>query len=187
MTTFKFYKLPHAKHLPLPYKATEGSAGYDVHASMIGAGEEGYALKSGWIIKVSTGLCADIPKGWEIQIRPRSGLSSKHGVTVLNAPATIDSDYTGEICVLLINHGSKDFIIRDGDRIAQFVFAPVYSVNVESVDVIEKRTHRGDNGFGSTGVSGMRRKKLTEKEIETAYKEMEQAFNEEVRGACPIR
>ena len=154
MTTFKFYKLPHAKHLPLPYKATEGSAGYDVHASMIGAREKGYALKSGWIINVSTGLCADIPKGWEIQIRPRSGLASKYGVTVLNAPATIDSDYTGEISVLLINHGSKDFIIRDGDRIAQFVFAPVYNVNVESVDVIEKRTDRGCNGFGSTGGNG---------------------------------
>jgi dUTP pyrophosphatase len=154
MTTFKFYKLPHAKHLPLPYKATEGSAGYDVHASGVDWREEGFELRHKQIIRVSTGLCADIPQGWEIQIRPRSGLASKYGVTVLNAPATIDSDYTGEIYVLLINHGYEDFIIRDGDRIAQFVFAPVYNVNVKSVDVIEKRTHRGCNGFGSTGGNG---------------------------------
>ena len=100
---------------------------------------------------VKTGLGCVIPPGWELQVRPRSGLALKHGVTVLNAPGTIDSDYTGELGVLLINHGRSDFYVRPGDRIAQIVAARVEAVEFLWVDNPVRVTERGDSGFGSTG------------------------------------
>lgn len=125
--------------------ATAGAAGYDLCAS------EAVTIKAGEFGKVPTGVRIAMPKGMEAQIRPRSGLAAKHGVTVLNAPGTIDSDYRGEICVILINHGKNDFVIEPGMRIAQMVFAHVTQVDFEQVDELDK-TARGDGGFGSTGM-----------------------------------
>ena len=139
-------RLPHARDLPLPVAATPGSSGSDLRAAL-GAS---VVLESGDTAKVPTGLSVEIPIGWEAQVRPRSGLAAKHGVTVLNAPGTIDSDYRGEIAVLLINHGSKPFRIEHGDRIAQIVFARVETVVwAESQGLASSA--RGGGGFGSTG------------------------------------
>lgn len=99
---------------------------------------------------VKTGLFLEIPEGFEGQVRPRSGLALKHGITVLNAPGTIDSDYRGELCILLINHGPDSFLIEPGDRIAQLVIAPVVQVILEESENLEE-TQRGSGGFGSTG------------------------------------
>lgn len=129
----------------MPERATEGSAGYDLCAS------KAVTIKSGEFEKVPTGVRISMPQGMECQIRPRSGLAGKYGVTVLNAPGTIDSDYRGEICVILINHGKKDFVIEPGMRIAQMVFAHVTQVQFEEVDKLDE-TARGAGGFGSTGV-----------------------------------
>lgn len=129
----------------MPEMATAGAAGYDLCAS------EAVTLKAGEFEKVPTGIRISMPMGMEAQIRPRSGLAAKYGVTVLNAPGTIDSDYRGEICVILINHGKKDFIIEPGMRIAQMVFAHVTQVAFEQVDTLDD-TARGAGGFGSTGV-----------------------------------
>lgn len=101
---------------------------------------------------VSTGLALEIPPGYEGQVRPRSGLAAREGVTVLNAPGTIDSDYRGEVKVILINHGADPVSISDGDRVAQLVFARVEQTELEEVESLE-RTHRGEGGFGSTGTS----------------------------------
>ena len=125
--------------------ATAGSAGYDLCAS------KAVTVKAGEFEKVPTGIRIAMPMGMEAQIRPRSGLAAKHGVTVLNAPGTIDSDYRGEICVILINHGKNDFVIEPGMRIAQMVFAHVTQVAFEQVEVLDD-TARGAGGFGSTGV-----------------------------------
>ena len=129
----------------MPEMATAGAAGYDLCAS------KSIIIKSGEFEKVPTGIKISMPTGLEAQIRPRSGLAAKHGITVLNAPGTIDSDYRGEICVLLINHGKKDFVIEPGMRIAQMVFAKVIKVNFEQVEQLDE-TNRGESGFGSTGV-----------------------------------
>ncbi len=129
----------------LPEMATAGSAGYDLCAS------KAVTIKAGEFEKVPTGIRIAMPMGMEAQIRPRSGLAAKHGVTVLNAPGTIDSDYRGEICVILINHGKNDFVIEPGMRIAQMVFAHVTQVAFEQVEVLDD-TARGAGGFGSTGV-----------------------------------
>lgn len=128
---------------------TSGSAGFDLRASEYGT------IKSGQYKVVPTGLFFDLPENFEMQIRPRSGLAAKKGVTVLNAPGTIDSDYTGEIKVILINHGPSNFVIESGDRIAQAVIATVTAKNLISLnkaDSIDKNTERGSGGFGSTGV-----------------------------------
>jgi len=128
---------------------TAGSAGFDLRASETGS------IKPNEFKVVPTGLFFDLPENFEMQIRPRSGLAAKHGVTVLNSPGTIDSDYTGEIKVILINHGQKIFDIASGDRIAQAVIATVTAKNIiqlSKVDSIEKDTERGTGGFGSTGV-----------------------------------
>ena len=133
-----------------PEYATPGSAGFDLRANLI----EPIVLGVGKRVIVPTGLFFDIPNGMEIQIRSRSGLSIKHGVVVLNGIGTIDSDYTGEIGVILINHGEDDFIINHGDRIAQGVISSVTSkelINFVKVDTINKTTKRGDGGYGSTG------------------------------------
>ena len=129
----------------MPEMATSGAAGYDLCAS------KAVTIKSGEFEKVPTGIRISMPEGLEAQIRPRSGLAAKHGVTVLNAPGTIDSDYRGEICVILINHGKKDFEIEPGMRIAQMVFSKVIKVDFKQVEQLDE-TNRGEGGFGSTGV-----------------------------------
>ena len=129
----------------MPVLATPGAAGYDLSAS------KAVIIKSGEFEKVPTGIRISMPMGLEAQIRPRSGLAAKHGVTVLNAPGTIDSDYRGEICVILINHGKKDFEIEPGMRIAQMVFSKVVQVDFKQVEQLDE-TSRGEGGFGSTGV-----------------------------------
>ena len=137
-------RLPHFAGLELPAYATQGAAGMDVLAA------EDVTLAPGARHAVATGLAMAIPPGYEIQVRPRSGLALKHGVTVPNAPGTIDSDYRGELKVILINHGSQEFAIRRGDRVAQLVLAPVVQASWLKVDELDE-TARGTGGFGSTG------------------------------------
>jgi dUTP pyrophosphatase len=137
-------RLPHFEGLQLPEYATEGAAGMDVLAA------EDVTLAPGGRHAVATGLAMAIPAGFEIQVRPRSGLALKHGITVPNTPGTIDSDYRGELKVILINHGSEAFAIRRGDRIAQLVLAPVVQASWLAVEELDE-TRRGDGGFGSTG------------------------------------
>ena len=137
-------RLPHGHGLDLPAYATEGAAGMDVLSA------ESVTLKPGQRHAVATGLAMAIPHGYEIQVRPRSGLALKHGITVPNTPGTIDSDYRGELKVILINHGADDFAIARGDRIAQLVLAPVTQATFEEVDELDETT-RGEGGFGSTG------------------------------------
>lgn len=135
---------------PDPEFATEEAAGFDLRANL----EETIELKSGEFKLIPTGLYFDIQKGFEIQIRPRSGLAAKFGVTVLNSPGTIDSDYTGEIKIILINHGKDSFQINHGDRIAQAVISSITAkmhIKLVRVDEINKETDRGEGGFGSTG------------------------------------
>jgi dUTP pyrophosphatase len=137
-------RLPHFEGLPLPVYATEGAAGMDVVAA------EDVTLPQGSRHAVATGLAFAIPVGFEIQVRPRSGLALKHGITVPNTPGTIDSDYRGELKVILINHGDQAFEIRRGDRIAQLVIAPVTRASWLEVEELDD-TARGEGGFGSTG------------------------------------
>lgn len=139
-------RLPHGEGLPLPAYQTEHAAGADVHAALEGP----VMLQPGKHALIPTGFCYEIPPGYEMQVRPRSGLAFKHGVTVLNAPGTIDADYRGELKVLLINHGPEPFEIQRGERIAQIIIAPVSSVAFTEVDELSDTT-RGAGGFGSTG------------------------------------
>jgi dUTP pyrophosphatase len=134
-----------SKHA-LPAYETVASAGMDLRANL----SEGLLLKSGKRLLVPTGLFIALPEGYEAQIRPRSGLAFKHGITVLNSPGTIDADYRGEVKVLLINHGAEDFEIKDGERIAQMVIAAHARIEWNSVNELEE-TERGAGGFGSTG------------------------------------
>jgi dUTP pyrophosphatase len=137
-------RLAHFEGLALPEYATEGAAGMDVLAA------EDVTLPAGGRHAVATGLAFAIPPGFEIQVRPRSGLALKHGITVPNTPGTIDSDYRGELKVILINHGAEPFDIRRGDRVAQLVLAPVTRASWLKVDELDS-TARGEGGFGSTG------------------------------------
>ncbi|GLK82974.1 dUTP diphosphatase [Ancylobacter defluvii] len=143
--------LPHGAGLPLPSYATEGAAGLD----LIAAVPEGEPLVLAPLGRaaVPTGLCLAVPAGFEAQVRPRSGLALKNGITVLNAPGTVDSDYRGEVKVLLVNLGAEPFAIERGMRIAQMVVAPVARVTLEESRDLEKTT-RGNGGFGSTGLDG---------------------------------
>jgi dUTP pyrophosphatase len=134
-----------SKHA-LPAYETVASAGMDLRANL----SEGLLLKSGQRLLVPTGLFIALPEGYEAQIRPRSGLAFKHGITVLNSPGTIDADYRGEVKVLLINHGAEDFEIKDGERIAQMVIATHARIEWNSVTELAE-TERGAGGFGSTG------------------------------------
>ncbi|MFK4874209.1 dUTP diphosphatase [Novosphingobium sp. ZW T3_23] len=136
--------LPHGEGLDLPAYATDGAAGMDVVSA------EDVTLAPGARHAVATGLAMAIPPGFEIQVRPRSGLALKHGISVPNAPGTIDSDYRGELKVILINHGAKPFEILRGDRVAQLVLAPVTRASWLTVEELEA-TERGEGGFGSTG------------------------------------
>ena len=140
-------RLPHFEGLSLPSYATAGAAGMDVEAAV----EADIVLSPGARTAVPSGLAMAIPAGFEMQVRPRSGLALKHGVTVANAPGTIDSDYRGEVKIMLVNHGEADFTITRGMRIAQLVVAPVSLARLAVVDRLET-TDRGDGGFGSTGV-----------------------------------
>ncbi len=132
--------------LPLPRYHTAGSAGLDLHADL----EAPVILAPGARARVPTGLAVAIPPGHEGQVRPRSGLAHRHGVTVLNAPGTIDSDYRGELQVLLVNLGEAPVTLNRGDRVAQLVVAPVVQVAITEVETLEE-TPRGDGGFGHTG------------------------------------
>ena len=142
--SIRLTRLPHGEGLPLPSYATHGAAGMDVVAA------EDLDLMPGQRHAVATGFKVAIPEGYEIQVRPRSGLALKHGITVPNTPGTIDSDYRGELKVILINHGSAAFPIARGDRIAQLVLAPVTLAAWDEVEELEE-TVRGAGGFGSTG------------------------------------
>jgi dUTP pyrophosphatase len=138
-------RLNHGAGLPLPDYASKGAAGMDVCAA------ESLLLRSGKRHAVATGFAFAIPDGYEVQVRPRSGLALKHGITCLNTPGTIDSDYRGEIKVILANLGEDDFQITKGDRIAQLVVSPVTHAGMVEVEEIDD-TARGAGGFGSTGV-----------------------------------
>lgn len=138
--------LPHGEGLDLPARATAGAAGYDLHAAV----EEPVVIPPGRWAVIPTGLAMAIPEGWEGQVRPRSGLAVKFGVTVLNAPGTIDSDYRGEVKVPLINHGEEPFVVQRDARIAQMVFSPVPEVTLRRAYQLGGST-RGGSGFGSTG------------------------------------
>lgn len=131
-----------------PKVETEGSAGFDLRANL----GHPVVLKKNTRRIIPTGLFFEISEGYEVQIRPRSGLAAKHGITVLNSPGTIDSDYRGEIQVILINHGDEDFVINHGERIAQGVLAFSIQPTFVRKDEIDKNTSRGANGFGSTGM-----------------------------------
>jgi dUTP pyrophosphatase len=142
----KIIKLPHARDLALPAYATSQSAGMDLLAAVL----EPAVVKAGEIAIIPTGIAISLPEGYEAQIRPRSGLAAKFGITVLNSPGTIDADYRGEIKVILINHSSSDFVIERGMRIAQMVVARYEHIILEEVQSLEE-TFRGEKGFGSTG------------------------------------
>lgn len=132
----------------IPEYKTSGAAGADVCAFL----SEPVVIKSGEFAMIPTGLSFAIPEGYEIQVRPRSGLAAKNGITVLNTPGTIDSDYRGEVKVILINHGKDAFTVNNGDRIAQLIVAPVTQGVFEKTDELDS-TERGEGGFGSTGVN----------------------------------
>jgi dUTP pyrophosphatase len=142
----KLQILPHGEGLQLPFYATPGSAGLDLPAA------ESFSLEPGQRAIVGTGLAMAIPIGFEGQVRPRSGLAFKHGISIVNAPGTIDADYRGEVKVLLVNLGENSVAFERGERIAQLVIAPVVQVGVSVVSSLEE-TSRGGGGFGSTGVS----------------------------------
>ena len=137
-------RLDHAQGLPLPAYASEGAAGMDVVAA------EDVTLAPGGRHAVATGFAFAIPPGYEVQVRPRSGLALKHGITVPNTPGTIDSDYRGEVKVILLNHGTEPFAVVRGERIAQLVLAPVTRAEWEERSDLDE-TVRGAGGFGSTG------------------------------------
>ncbi len=139
-------RLPHSEGLALPERASQGSAGHDLRAAV----DEPLVLGSGERALVPTGLVLEIPPGWEGQVRPRSGLALRHGVTLVNTPGTIDSDYRGEVKVLMINLGAEPFRIERGERIAQVVFAPVAEVSLDERLSLGE-TGRDTGGFGSTG------------------------------------
>ncbi len=137
-------RLPHGEGLPLPAYATHGAAGMDVVAA------EDIVLAPGERHAVATGFAIAIPPGFEVQVRPRSGLALKHGITCLNTPGTIDEDYRGEVKVILANLGSEPFEVRRGERIAQLVPAPVQKAEFAEITELDE-TNRGGGGFGSTG------------------------------------
>ena len=144
MTKILIKKL--SKSIPLPRYETDGSSGMDLTANI----DQEIQIKPGKSAIIPTGLQISIPKNFEIQIRPRSGLAAKNQITVLNTPGTIDSDYRGELKVILINLGEKIFKIEKGSRIAQMVLCPVTKATLKEVDILEE-TKRGSGGFGSTG------------------------------------
>jgi dUTP pyrophosphatase len=147
-TAVPVHVLPHGEGLDLPAHATENSAGLDLRAAV--PEEAPLTLAPGAFAAVPTGLQLALPPGTEGQVRPRSGLAARHGVTVLNSPGTVDADYRGEVQVLLVNHGRQPFVVRRGERIAQLVVARYVPVRFAAVEALEE-TERGAGGFGSTG------------------------------------
>jgi dUTP pyrophosphatase len=146
--TVPIVRLPHGQGLPLPAYETAQAAGMDLRAAV--PDDEPLTLRPGSRFPVPTGLAFALPPGFEGQVRPRSGLAFKHGVTCLNTPGTVDADYRGEVKVILVNLGEEDFVIRRGERIAQLVIAPVVQAAWTEVESLEE-TVRGAGGFGSTG------------------------------------
>lgn len=140
-------QLDHAKDLPLPAYETADAAGMDIRAAI----SEPITLAPGERKAVPTGLKMAIPSGYEVQVRPRSGLAIKKGITMINAPGTVDADFRGEVHVLMVNHSDEPFVVEHGERIAQLVVAPVVQATWNVVDTLDE-TARGDGGFGSTGV-----------------------------------
>jgi dUTP pyrophosphatase len=148
MSSVRVERLPHSEGLPLPAYETTGSAGMDLRAAV--AEDQPLTLAPGARALVPTGLKIALEAGFEAQVRPRSGLALKHGVTCLNSPGTVDSDYRGEVGVILINHGQEPFVIRRGERIAQMVIARHEQAAMVEVEALDE-TARGAGGFGSTG------------------------------------
>ena len=145
-------RLPHGADLPLPSYQSAHAAGLDLLAA-VPADAPVVIPASGWT-SIPTGIALALPPGMEGQVRPRSGLAARHGITVLNAPGTIDADYRGEVQVLLINHGQAPFVIKRGDRIAQMVVAPVTQIAWVIVEQLDQ-TERGSGGYGSTGIAAV--------------------------------
>lgn len=143
----KIMQLPHGKGVPLPKYMSHAAAGMDLHAAV----EGDIVLKHGERHLIPTGFKMALPQGYEAQVRPRSGLAIKNGISVLNTPGTIDEDYRGEVGVILINHGADDFTIKRGDRVAQMVIKKVEQADIEVTDQLDD-THRSSGGFGHTGV-----------------------------------
>jgi dUTP pyrophosphatase len=140
-------KIVNKSRNPLPQYTTEGSAGMDLRANL----DAPVTMKPMERKLIPTGLFISLPVGYEATARPRSGLAIKKGITVLNTPGTIDSDYRGELCIILINLSTEDFVIENGDRIAQMVISPVVQARLEQVEVLDE-TERGEGGFGHSGV-----------------------------------
>jgi dUTP pyrophosphatase len=147
----KVVRLAHAEGLPLPDYQTAGAAGLDLLAAV--EARKPVSIAPGARVMIPTGLILEFPDGYEGQVRPRSGLAVRHGITVLNAPGTIDSDYRGEVQVILINHGAEPFLINRGERVAQLVIAPVTRAVLALATAVSE-TKRGAGGFGSTGRGG---------------------------------
>jgi dUTP pyrophosphatase len=147
-------RLAHARGLPLPAYQSRAAAGMDLMAAVSDTAP--VTLLPGQRVLVPTGLMFELPAGTEAQVRPRSGLAAKHGVTVLNSPGTIDADYRGEVSVILINLGSEPFIIRRGERIAQMIIAPVIQAKLNETNKLSG-TDRGAGGFGSTGITASKK------------------------------
>ena len=148
MASVAVKRLPHNTDLPLPEYESVAAAGMNLPAAI----ESDLIITPGERVLVPTGLALALPEGFEAQIRPRSGLALRNGVTVINTPGTVDADYRGEVKVILVNFGNRDFIIQRGMRIAQMVITPVLQVSLMDVDVLPK-TARGESGFGSTGTT----------------------------------
>ncbi|HEX9250939.1 MAG TPA: dUTP diphosphatase [Ignavibacteriaceae bacterium] len=132
--------------VPLPHYATTGSAGMDVRAAI----KNDVIIEPGKVELIPTDISVEIPSGYEIQVRPRSGLAANHSIGILNSPGTIDSDYRGEVKIILMNFGKEDFKVSKGDRIAQLIVSKVYSAKIEEVNDLNS-SHRGEGGFGHTG------------------------------------
>ncbi|MDA0986866.1 MAG: dUTP diphosphatase [Bacteroidetes bacterium] len=145
--TFRIQQLAHANGLNLPTYSTIGSAGMDLTAAI----NDPITINPQTVALIPTGIIIEVQDGYEAQVRPRSGLAIKNGITILNSPGTIDSDYRGEVKVIMINHSNKDFIVNRGDRIAQLIISPFQKINWENVDSLTE-TKRGDGGFGHTGI-----------------------------------
>ena len=146
--TVRVKRLPHGEGLPLPSYQSNEAAGLDVVAGV--PESAAVAIPPGARALIPTGFALELPRGYEAQVRPRSGLALKHGITLLNSPGTIDSDYRGELMVILINHGDEPFLVRRGERIAQLVIAPVSHAEIVAAEELAA-TSRGPGGFGSTG------------------------------------
>jgi len=139
-------KLPHGEGIDLPFYATTHAAGADLRAAV----DEDVVIAPGEHALIKTGFAMALPDNYEAQVRPRSGLALKHGITVLNTPGTVDADYRGEVGVILINHGKESFVVSRGDRIAQMIIAPFVQANFHEVSELSE-TERGSGGFGSSG------------------------------------